>query len=200
MEGPWLISYVVLWVLVLGMSVVILAHSRLLGVLHHRFGPAGAKQLADGPDIGSSLTELEARRFDGSVWKRQSPAERDLLLVFVSPQCQGCDRLAPHVVDFAHNHSEVEVVLLSTLDDSGMNDAFVAYRKLSKQTYLNGIKLAEDLQVDGTPYGVWIDRHGIVRGKGLVNHYEHLLSGTQLATQDEAAEVNRAHTVGRANV
>lgn len=176
MEGPWLISYVVLWVLVLGMAAAILAHSRLLGVLHHRFGPASAKQLADGPEIGASVREVEARGFDQVAWKWQSPAERDLLIVFISPQCQTCDRLAPHVIDYARNHRDVQVALFSTLEDPRMNEAFIAYRKLAGLVYVNGIELADEFQIEGTPYAVWIDREGVVRAKGLVNHYEHLES------------------------
>ena len=42
MEGVWLISYIALWALTLLLCVVVLAHSRLLGLLHHRFGPAHA--------------------------------------------------------------------------------------------------------------------------------------------------------------
>jgi methylamine dehydrogenase accessory protein MauD len=176
MEGVWLISYIALWALTLLLCVVVLAHSRLLGLLHHRFGPAHARPLADGPEVGTRLGRLGARRLDGSPWEWEFPAAGDLLLVFLSPQCQTCNELTPHLRDFAHAHPDENLVLWSTLDDPAMNRAYAAFRRLEKLTYVVGEKQAEALNVLGTPYALSIDRDGVVRAKGLVNHYEHLRS------------------------
>lgn len=192
MEGFWLVSYVILWIVVLCLGAVMLAHSRLLGILHHRFGPAHAKPLADGPDIGARLEALEASHLDRTKWHWPFPAEQDLLLLFISPQCQTCDRLMPHATDFARRHRDVRLALLSTLEDRSMNAAFIAYRRLGGLLYLNGTALADEMQVVGTPYAVWIGKDGVVRAKGLANHYEHLLSLSLEARQDRASPTTGA--------
>lgn len=176
MEGVWLISYLALWLLTVLLGIVILAHSRLLGILHQRFGPAGAKPLAEGPDIGSKLGTVVARQLDGGRWEWRFPAPTGLLAIFVSPQCQICNELLLHAIDFHRKYPELPLALVSTMDDLGMNRAYVAYRRLEKMHYVAGSDLAEAMNVDATPYAVCIDRQGVVLAKGLVNHYEHLLS------------------------
>ena len=43
--------------------------------------------------------------------------------------------------------------------------------------------LARALQIAMTPFGLWVDRAGITRGKGIVNHIEHLDSLLDMARQ-----------------
>jgi methylamine dehydrogenase accessory protein MauD len=176
MAGGWLISYIVLWVVTAALALVVLAHSRLLGILHYRIGPAAAKPLADGPEIGARFERLAALTPGGLEWSWTIPADRPLLLVFISPQCTTCDALMPHVKDFTRVHPEMSLVLASTLEDRGMNSAYIAYRKLERVPYVMGAALSAQMQVEGTPYAVLLDGGGRVTAKGLVNHFEHLRS------------------------
>jgi methylamine dehydrogenase accessory protein MauD len=98
------------------------------------------------------------------------------MLIFVSPQCQSCDALMPHIKDFVRTRKEIQVALFSALPDRAMNAAFIDYRGLHEIVYLMADGLDEKLEVEGTPYAIRVNREGIVRAKGLVNHYEHLLS------------------------
>jgi methylamine dehydrogenase accessory protein MauD len=176
MVGVWLISYVGLWVVTVALALVVLAHSRLLGILHYRIGPAAAKPLADGPEIGSRFERLTAPTVGGLEWNWTFPAERPLLVVFISPQCTTCDALVPHIKDFTRVHPELPLVLASTLEDPGMNRAYIAYRRLERVPYLMGAALSQEMRVEGTPYAVLLDGAGRVTAKGLVNHFEHLRS------------------------
>jgi methylamine dehydrogenase accessory protein MauD len=176
MDGVWLISYLALWGLTLLLALAVLAHSRLLGLLHYRFGPAVARPMADGPAVGTRLDRLTGTTLDGAAWAHPFPAPADTLLVFVSPQCQTCNELLPHVTDFARTRPDVTLVLVSTLDHREMNRAYVAYRRLERVPYVIGAKLADELDIEGTPYALHLDRHGVVTAKGLVNNYEHLVS------------------------
>lgn len=176
MEGVWLISYLVLWGVTLLLALVVLAHSRLLGLLHHRFGPAHARPMADGPPLGTQIERLTARRLDGSAWDYSFPAPTDLLLVFVSPQCATCNELMPHVCDLARSHSDLDLVLMSTMDDLEMNRAYARFARVGKLTYLLAGETASRLDIEGTPYAIHLDPQGVVTAKGLVNNYEHLLS------------------------
>lgn len=176
MEGAWLISYLALWGLTLVLGLVVLAHSRLLGLLHQRLGPGLARPMSDGPELGTRLDRLMGRRLDGTAWTYEFPAATETVLVFVSPQCQTCNELLPHVKDFVRAHREVALVLLSTLDHPAMNQAYVAYRGLERLPYVLAARLASELEIEGTPYAVFLDRQGVVTAKGLVNNYEHLVS------------------------
>ncbi len=175
MEGAWLISYLVLWLLTLLLAVVVLAHSRLLGLLHHRLGPAGARFLEDGPALGTTVPRLEGQRLDGKAWFYQFPAPREALVVFLSPQCQSCNALLPHVKDFVRTQTDLDLILISTLDDLAMNRAYVAYLGLEHLLYIRGGRQAEALDISGTPFALFLDSAGVVRNKGVVNNYEHLL-------------------------
>lgn len=176
LEGPWLISYLVLWVVVLLLGAAVLAHSRLLGLLHHRFGPAQARQLSDGPKIGTRMVGLAALDLDGQDWQREFPAAAETWLAFISPQCHTCNEFVPHLLDFARAHPELSVVAVSMMDDLAMNRAYVAHLGFGKTTYLLGERLAEAMEVEGAPYVVRIDPRGLVIAKGLANNYEHLVS------------------------
>lgn len=176
MEGYWLISHIVLWIVTIVLGIVVLAHSRLLGLLHHRLAPSAAKPLADGPPIGSRVPDIVGRTLEGSKWSVAFPTDRPVLILFISPLCELCNELAPHALDFASAHRDVMFILLSTLPDAGMNRAFAQYRRLTRLQYYIAPALAEMMSISGTPYAVLISNKGVAIRKGLVNHYEHLRS------------------------
>jgi methylamine dehydrogenase accessory protein MauD len=192
MEGAWLISYIALWIVTAALALVVLAHSRLLGLLHQRIGPSTAKPLADGPEIGSRFEHLAAPTPAGPEWSWTPPSTRPLLVIFISPQCTTCDALMPHVQDFTRVYPEVSLVLASTLVDAGMNRAYIAYRRLERVPYVIGTKLSEEFHVEGTPYAVLLDAEGQVTAKGLVNHFEHLRSLRDAAFVKAAPEAEMA--------
>jgi methylamine dehydrogenase accessory protein MauD len=157
------------------LGLVVLAHSRLLGLLHQRLGPAGARPLADGPALGAKLDRLDARRLDGSPWSADFPAETGMILVFISPQCQTCNALMPHVQDFVRTQPDVPLTLVSTIDDAAMNRAYIAYRRLEDLPYILGEKMSAGLDIEGTPYALYVSQDGLVLGKGIVNTFENLM-------------------------
>ncbi len=174
MESGWLISYIVLWAITLLLVVVVLAHSRLLGLLHYRFGPAAARPLADGPDIDTKLKEISGIDINSEKWAMSFPSDSELVLVFVSPQCSTCNEILPHIRDFSRTESSIKVVLISIIDDIGMNRAYVGYRKLEKMTYIYNEKLSDELNIEAIPYALYLNKKGEVVAKGLVNNYENL--------------------------
>lgn len=181
MEGGWLISYIVLWAVTLLLVIVVLTHSRMLGLLHYRFGPANAKPLADGPDIGESLKRLTGIQPNREEWSLKFPTSGDLILIFISPQCSTCNEVLPHIRDFSQNRKDLRTVLVSTIDDIGMNKAYVNYRGLEKLEYIINEALSDDLNIQGVPYALYVDQSGTVRSKGLVNNYENLIGLTKSA-------------------
>jgi methylamine dehydrogenase accessory protein MauD len=185
MEGVWLVSYIILWVITLLLVVVVLAHSRLLGLLHYRVGPAAARPLADGPTIGTQLQQISGLSVNGEPWTMNFPSKSDLVLVFVSPQCSTCNETLPHIEDFSRNQDSTQIVLMSTIDDIGMNRAYVSYRNLEKLNFVINEKLSNDLNIEAVPYALYLNTEGKVIAKGVVNNYENLIGLKQSGRQVE---------------
>lgn len=175
MDGVWLVSYVILWVITIILAVIVLAHSRLLGLLHYRVGPSAARPLSDGPDIGTKLDQISGRSLTGEQWSINFPCKSDLILVFVSPQCSTCNETLPHIEDFSRNQNSTQIVLMSIIDDIGMNRAYVSYRKLEKLKYVINRQLSDELNIEAIPYALYLDDEGKVIAKGIVNNYENLV-------------------------
>ena len=150
MDNGWLISYIFLWIVVLLLVAIVLVHSRMLGLLHYRFGPATAKALADGPDIGSKLINLSGVYPTKIKWSLTFPVASNLVLVFVSPQCSTCNETLPHIADFSQAQTSIKTILVSIIDDIKMNQAYIAYRGLEKMEYVISEKMADDLYVKRT--------------------------------------------------
>src|ERR1700687_3843703 len=55
------VSNLVLWLVVIGLSVALLAVVRQLGVLHERIAPVGALMLSKGLKVGESATKLSVQ-------------------------------------------------------------------------------------------------------------------------------------------
>jgi methylamine dehydrogenase accessory protein MauD len=175
MADGWLIAFIAQWILLVSLALVVLAHSRLLGLLHARLGPAGARPLADGPPIGAKIGQLSGRLLDGSPWDAQLPQHAEVILIFISPQCETCNALLRHANDFIRAKPQLLVKLVSTIDDIQMNRAYVSYRRIDARHYVLGEKMAHDLDIEGTPYALRIDESGRLVAKGIVNSFENLI-------------------------
>jgi methylamine dehydrogenase accessory protein MauD len=161
------------------MALLLLSHSRLLGIMYRRIGPAPAKPMPDKFPMGTVMADIRAATLLAQPWTRSFPAANETLAVFVSPQCQSCNGLMPHLMDFGLSHGDrVDLVLLSVLGDYGLNQAYVKFAGIDRLLYLVANELAEEFNVPATPYALLLDRDGRILAKGIVNNYEHLLSLT----------------------
>jgi methylamine dehydrogenase accessory protein MauD len=178
MTGIWLASYVILWGVVIALGVLLITTLRLVGVLHHRLGPVGALVVDEGP----RLDELLVTELATSVPALRFPRERDVLMVFLSDRCPSCLNLMDSLIAFSRRNAEsVDVLLLPAgggLREDGPIASHAAGLRLVPEP-----SLAKALQIAMTPFGLWVDRAGITRGKGIVNHIEHLDSLLDMARQ-----------------
>ena len=97
MEGTLLVSYAILWVLVIFLSLLVFALARQVGVLHERVAPAGALMPTNGPKVGEmtevmSVSDLQGEAVAIGGW---NSAGRAKLILFVSPTCPVCKSLVP---------------------------------------------------------------------------------------------------------
>lgn len=175
MHGIWLVSYVVLWVLVVLLCVVAMSLMRLMGQMHQRLGPAPALVTEHGPEIGDSFADILARTEISEDGVLSFPRGRDSLLLFVAPGCPTCESLMWNLKAFqARRDPTVEIVLISTSANVEHNREFLENAGFESTCFLALPKLAQSLNLTVTPYAFWLDTEGVVQAKGLVNTMEHL--------------------------
>jgi len=172
------ISNAVLWVIVIGLCIALLAVVRQLGVLHERIAPAGALMLAKGLKVGEpapriTVQDLESRSLTLGAERADA---RATLLVFVSPTCPVCKALLPALKSsLTAERDWLDIVLASDGESAGQRD-FVAAHRLGSFSYVVSAPLGIAYQVSRLPFAALIDAQGVLRARGIVNSREHLES------------------------
>lgn len=169
-----------LW-LAIGMlvfAVVVLA--RQVGLLHHRIPPSGARTTADGPGLGEPAPELSGDTLDGS--RLTLDPKNPTLVVFFSPTCAVCDALIPSVKAlFAAEEHYLNGVLVSLSANRSENEGYASAHGLANVPILASPELADRFGVRMAPHGVVVGADGRVKSKGMINHYEHVVSLVEAA-------------------
>lgn len=167
MTGWWAISYAVLWLLVIVLSVLLVALARQVGALHLRLGPRGALELdTEGPPLDEPAPSRRTLDVEGRALTIGSGQAQ--LLLFVSPSCPICREVLPSLKVVARQGRFTPIVVV---DDTEVTD--IPNRAAGAST-VAGPEIAEAFGVPGTPYTVLLDRSGIVRAKGTVNNLEQM--------------------------
>jgi methylamine dehydrogenase accessory protein MauD len=141
----WVVSYVLLWLAVLGLSVMVVALLRQVGVLHTRLRPLGVHFAGEGPDQLVAAPPLPDVDY----------ADHTMTLVaFSSPTCDVCRSLLPSLRAMDRQYRDLAIVEVALGADA--QPVFSAFN------------------VKSTPYFVTVDRHGIVQGRGVANSLEQV--------------------------
>jgi len=177
MTTIWLISHITLWVVVALLSVLVILLTRQMGLIYRRLGPAPARMENDGPAIGDSLPEIIVQTLDGETKIIGGDNLIARLLVFVSVGCPACNLLAPAIRTVAKKErSALETLMISLSTDERAVRDFVKRNKLLEVPCIISSEIALQYKVHGPPYGVLLDRHGVVKAKGLINNLDHVES------------------------
>ena len=171
-----IVAVSVLWALVLVLAVAVFALARQVGVLFERVAPMGALVTDSGPRVGEASPRFDLAALDGRPVTVGAEGPRALLLFFVSPTCPVCKKLLPILKSVAGSEKAWLDIALASDGEAAAHRAFVADRKLDQFPYLLSRDLGVSYRVSRLPYGVLIDKAGVVRAKGLVNNREQLES------------------------
>lgn len=117
MSGWWLVSYVVLWLVVIGLGVVVLVFIRQLGLVYERLGSqsTGGHVAHEGPEVGATIGVLklpDARDPQRLVEIPSDDAPRSLLL-FVSTECSLCERAVRDAAEVIGSRDDTALVILA---------------------------------------------------------------------------------------
>jgi methylamine dehydrogenase accessory protein MauD len=173
-----IVSNVVLWIIVIGLLIVIMALVRQIGVLHERIAPVGALMLAKGLEVGGPAPEIAVTDLAGEslTLGRERSDGKTTLLMFLSPTCPVCKALLPLLkTSRKSERSWLEIVLASD-GDMLEQRAFVQREGLTEFRYVVSAALGISYQVGRLPYAVLIESAGKLSARGLINSREHLES------------------------
>lgn len=170
MQGWWLVSYAVLWVLVVLLAVIVVALARQIGTLHLRLAPQGALELDDeGPLLGHEAPVVSATDVHGRDVVVGGIAESPRVLLFATPGCRLCRDVLPSLRALSRGR-RMDAFLIS---DGTNEETAAGYGSVDGDaTLIASIDLAQQFAVPGTPYVVVLDSGGFVRAKGTVNNLE----------------------------
>lgn len=143
--GLWVTSYVVLWLAVLGLSVMVVALLRQVGVLHTRLRPLGVHFAGEGPERLVPAPPVPDVDYSTHAMT---------LVAFSSPTCEVCRELLPSLRAMERQYRDLALVEVVLGPQS--QPVFSAFN------------------VRSTPYVVTVDRRGVVQGRGVANSLEQV--------------------------
>jgi methylamine dehydrogenase accessory protein MauD len=171
-----LVSQALLWIVVLGLAVAVLALARQIGVLHERIAPVGALAIGQGPQPGQAAPRVVGRTLDGGglTIGDLPPGAVGQLLFFLSPICPVCKQLLPTAKAFA-TAEDLDFIAVGD-GDAGQHREMARRFALDERRFINGPEVGQSYHVGKLPYAVLIARDGLIVSQGLVNTREHLES------------------------
>jgi methylamine dehydrogenase accessory protein MauD len=178
MDNLLLVSNAILWVLVIGLALTVLALARQVGVLYERIAPAGALMISQGPAVGDVAPEFQLETLDGQriTLGGVPQSKKSTLLFFLSPTCPVCNTLIPVLKSIQRSESSWLDIVLASDGEVESQRSFVQRKELGQFPFVLSGELGMTYQVAKLPFAVLLDEQGVLRAKGLTNNREHLES------------------------
>jgi hypothetical protein len=194
MTGFWLMSYLVLWGVVIVLGVLVIGCLQQIGLLRRQLGmqPTEAEEAPplvieqQGPGIGSRLPSLTVEAINGYgaiTLQPQQPA----LLLFLSSLCEGCQ----HVVEplnalVQERKGREQVIVILQADEQGCR-AFLSVFPLKVPVICDSSrKITNELfETHSNPFGLYYNEQGVLVRKGLAMGAEELraLLGEEITSE-----------------
>ena len=194
MSTTFLATYLVLWALFLLQSFVILLLLRQVGVLHLRIGPAGARVLPVGPEIGQPITPFSLVDMDNRYQAIQisDSMSKDVMLIFVTPGCANCASLMAALKPLVRQSKDATVWAIVGFGGIDNCRSFRTTQSLNFLLFAYDPPARKQYRVNLSPYAVRIRKDGLTISKGLVNQIEHLESVLEVDSRDAPMEAAHA--------
>ena len=174
-----LVSNIVLWILVVVLSLLVLALSRQVGILHERVAPAGALMPTNGPKVGELTQEISLKSIhdEALIIGGASTGNLASFILFISPTCPVCKSLVPTAKSLVNSESNrMQLLFASDGDALEQHQRYAKDLDLGDYPYVLSEALGRAFEVSKLPFAVLIGADGILKGKGLVNTREHMES------------------------
>lgn len=185
MTGWWLVSYAVLWLIILLVVALQLGTLRELALVRHGghgralWGAVGGHDRSNGPESGSHMPEIGVETANGYGSIPLSPAERrtSTLIAFMSPTCEGCQILTEPLNALANTHGEHLVIRVILSGPDTACRSFLKLFPLEMPVVIDPAqKLAKTFDVHRNPTELLYDENGLLTRKGTASDYEDLIA------------------------
>jgi len=191
MSGPWLVSYVVLWGLVLFQGAVIFVLLRQLGLMYMGTAQGVSR---DGLAAGERAPEFTLADPAGRPVSLAGFAGRPLLLIFGSTACAPCRGLIPDLNAVARERAAELQVLYLSRGEAEETQRFIEELDVRVPVAVHpDMALPDQYKARVTPFAFVIDAEGIVRAKGLSNNRDHLEALLRVANDESRRAARRSH-------
>jgi methylamine dehydrogenase accessory protein MauD len=172
MERVWLVSYIAAWFLA---SIQLLSLAALLvgiGKIHLRQSTETHALITDeGPEIHSLMPEISGTDPRGGLVHIGAYRGREVVLLLVSPGCLPCDRILSDVRHLRQGGRHLPAMLVTIDGSADAAREYFDHERPGLTIIADGAgHIRRDLGVDRTPYAFLVDREGVVRMKGVINH------------------------------
>lgn len=198
MNTIWLISYFVLWVLVLFLGFLLLGMLRSVGLLSWRLEQLEAitprRVGRDGLKRGTVAPDFTLPSVDGKEVALHAFAGRKVLLVFTQTGCSPCHAIVPELTRLQRK-GEFQVLVVNNSDLEASRQWARATGAQFPVLIQDSWKVSRRYQVFATPFTFLIDGQGLIVSKGIINnrqHIEYVLSGARDGAKTEQFEVEVA--------
>jgi methylamine dehydrogenase accessory protein MauD len=172
-----IISNIISWLAIVGLSVLVFALARQVGVIHERINPVGALSLGKVIEAGVDSPKFTVPSLNGGTVDVGEVNEKgqSTLLFFLSSSCPVCKTLLPILKGIQQQEPWLNLVFASDGNEAEHRQ-FIEQHDLAGFPYLLSTEMGMAFQISKLPYGVLIDADGIISAHGLINNREHLES------------------------
>lgn len=179
MNGVWLASYVVLWLLVLVLAFLLAGSLRQLGLIQLRLGDDPGALITDtGLERGTlapDFTALDSESGELVTLSELAPVPR--MIVFASPGCLSCRELIPGLNEVRKTRSGEFDFLVVCRGDPESCQAFGRMNRLEAPMVVDTTgQIEKDYIVTLTPFAYLLDHERNVVIRGLANDWRQLES------------------------
>jgi methylamine dehydrogenase accessory protein MauD len=179
LNGVWLASYVVLWLLVLVLAFLLAGSLRQLGLLQLRLGDDPGALITDtGLERGTlapDFTALDSESGELVTLSELAPVPR--MIVFASPGCLSCRELIPGLNEVRKTRSGEFDFLVVCRGDPESCQGFGRMNRLEAPMVVDTTgQIEKDYIVTLTPFAYLLDHERNVVIRGLANDWRQLES------------------------
>jgi methylamine dehydrogenase accessory protein MauD len=198
MTSWWLLSYVILWLVLLFLGFLLLGALRALALLRWRLEQLEAitptRVGRGGLKPGKTAPDFTLPAADGGDASLHDFAGRRVFLVFTQSGCKPCHRILPELNKLQRG-GDVQVLVVNNGEPEETqrwaDEAHAAFPVLAQQQYT----VSKRYEMYATPFAFLIDERGVITSRGIINNGKHIgfvLSGAGDAAKHGQAEAEPA--------
>ena len=189
----WILSYVILWLVLLFLGFLLLGALRALALLRWRLEQLEAitptRVGRGGLKPGKKAPDFTLPSVAGDVVSLHDFVGRTVLLVFTQSGCKPCHRITPELNKLQRG-GDVQVLVVNNGEPEATrrwaDEAHAAFPVLAQQQFA----VSKRYEMYATPFAFLIDELGVIASRGIINNGQHI--GFVLSAAGDAAKDGRA--------